>query len=136
MRQNNDKVQNNDVKWIYSGYGIAFDGAGSWNFGDDFLTNAVIFGVDNSSSSHAENLKNKFLVIVEGLTCGVNGSFGVSEKKFSINRSKENTIFCLSLHYNCHNSYLSVNGIKIFVLKANNKNIIHSSWRSSWKLLA
>ena len=87
-------------------------------------------------SSHAENFKNIFLVIVEGLTYDINGSFGVSEKKFSINLSKENTKFCLSLRYNGYNSYLSVNGIKIFVLKADNKNIIHCNWRSSWRLLA
>ena len=37
-------------KWVYSGYGIAFDGAGLWNFGDDFAKNAVIFGVDNHLS--------------------------------------------------------------------------------------
>ena len=46
----------------------AFDGAGSWNFGDDFARNVVICGVDNSSSSHADNCKNNFLVLGKGLT--------------------------------------------------------------------
>ena len=32
---------------MYSGYGIAFDGARPWNFGNDFGKNAVIFDVDN-----------------------------------------------------------------------------------------
>ena len=52
-------------KWVYSGYGIAFDGAGSWNFGNDFSKNDIIFSVDNSSSSHADNHKNNFLVLGE-----------------------------------------------------------------------
>ena len=51
-------VKNNDKeKRVYSGYGKAFDGASSWNF-----------GVDNSSSSHADNCKNNFLVLGKGLT--------------------------------------------------------------------
>ena len=37
------------------GYGVAIDGVGSYNFGNNFARNVVIFGVDNSSSSHADN---------------------------------------------------------------------------------
>ena len=33
-------------KWVYSGYGITFDGAGSFNFGNDYARNVVIVGVD------------------------------------------------------------------------------------------
>ena len=36
-------------KKVYCGYGIVFDGAGSWNFGNDLTRNVVIFAVDNSS---------------------------------------------------------------------------------------
>ena len=79
---------------MYSGYGIAFDSAGSWNFGNDFARNFLIFGVDNSSSSHADNCKNNFLMLVEDLTYGINRSFGAPEKKFSIDFSKLNTTFC------------------------------------------
>ena len=32
---------------MYSGYGIAFDGAGSWDFGNDDARNVVIFGVNS-----------------------------------------------------------------------------------------
>ena len=35
-------------KFIYNGKGIAFEGKGSWSFGNDFARNAVIFGVDDS----------------------------------------------------------------------------------------
>ena len=47
-------------KWVYSGYGIAFDLADSWSFGNDFAWNAVSFGVDYSSSYHPDNHKNNF----------------------------------------------------------------------------
>ena len=49
-------VKNSDKeKWVYSGYGLAFDGASWWNFGNDFANNVAIRGVRNSSSSHADN---------------------------------------------------------------------------------
>ena len=51
-------VKNNDrEKYAYSDYGIAFDGKGEWNFGNEFAKIIVIFGVDNSSSSHSDNRK-------------------------------------------------------------------------------
>ena len=59
-----------------SGYRIVFEGKGVWNFGNDYSKNVAIFGVDNSSSSHAENCKNRFLVLGEGDTFGINASFG------------------------------------------------------------
>ena len=36
---------------------------------------------------------------------------------------KENTKFCLSLHYKGDNSYLFVNGKEIFKFKSDNKNV-------------
>ena len=39
-------------KYVYSGYRIAFDKKGPWVFNDDTARNVMIFGVDNSSSSH------------------------------------------------------------------------------------
>ena len=59
----------------------------------------------------------------EGPTYGINGSFGSSEEKFSINLSKANAKFCLSLHYNANNSYLFVNGRETFEVKAGNKSV-------------
>ena len=37
------------------GYEIAFDGAGTRRFGNDYARNVTIFDVDNSSSSHSNN---------------------------------------------------------------------------------
>ena len=53
---------------------------------------------------------------------GVNGSFGPPKEKFSINFSKSNKLFCLSLHYNADNSCLIVNAKDIFSFKADNEN--------------
>ena len=110
-------IKNSDKeKYVYSGYGIAFDGKGEWSFNNDIVRNVVNFGLDNSSSSHADNLKNNFLVLGEGDTFGINGSFGATRKKFIINFSKANAKLCLSLHYNADNSYLFANGKKLLSL--------------------
>ena len=95
---------------MYNGYGIIFDSAGSWSFNNDTARNVIIFGVNNSSSTRANNPKNNFLVLGEGPVLGINGMFGSTEKSFSINFSKSNTKFSLSLHYNADNSCLLVNG--------------------------
>ena len=59
----------------------------------------------------------------QGLNLGINGSFS-AENKFSINFSKVNIKFSLSLYYNAGNSYLFVNGKKeTFKFKAGNKNV-------------
>ena len=50
----------------------------------------MIFGVDNSSSSHPQNFKNNFLVLDEKDNFAINGSLDPQEKELS----------------NAHNSYL------------------------------
>ena len=97
--------------YVYSGYGIAFDGKGSLSYSDDFAKNVIIFEVDNSSSSHTDNLKNDFLILGEGDTFGINGSFGTPKKIFfsNYNFTKAKKKFCLSWHYNADNSYLFLN---------------------------
>ena len=52
-------------KNVCNGYGIGFDGTGSWEFGNDLAKNIVIFGVDNSSSTHIDDCKNNFLELGE-----------------------------------------------------------------------
>ena len=37
-----------------------------WNFGNGYARNVIIFGADNSSSSHTDDLKNNFLSLGEG----------------------------------------------------------------------
>ena len=70
----------------------------------------------------------------EGPTFGINGSFGSSEKNFSINFSKLNTKLCLSLHYNANNSYFFVNGKEIFNFKAHYENANFSTQFCLWNI--
>ena len=100
----------NEEKCVYSEYKTISDSAVSWSFDNDTARNVIIFGVDNSSTSHSDNGKNIFLILCEGNTFGINGRFGSSEKKVSIYFSKANKKFCLNLHYNADNSCLFVNG--------------------------
>ena len=87
-------VKNSDKeKYVYSGYVIAVDRRDEWSFGSNYATNIIISGVDNSSSSHTDNLTNIFLILGEGYTFGINGDFGAPENNFSINFSKSNTKF-------------------------------------------
>ena len=87
-------VKNRDKeKYVYSGYGITFDGNGFWSFDNDT----------------ARNVKIEALVH--------------QKKKNSINFTEADAIFCLSLHYNADNSYLIVNKKEIFKFKADNKNV-------------
>ena len=63
--KNSDKNKYMDYKYLkHSVYGIEFDRECSWSFGNEFARNSIIFGVDNSSSSHTDNHKNNFLVLV------------------------------------------------------------------------
>ena len=90
-------VKNSDKsKWVYTGHGIGFDGGSSWSFVNDFHQNIIIFGVDNSSSPHADKHKNNISVLGEGPIYDINGSFCAAEKKFSINFTEAKTTFCFS----------------------------------------
>ena len=59
-------------KYEYGGYGVGFDAClqfSLWN--REWGKNVVIFGVDDSSSLHADNRKKDFLVLGQGLTDGL-----------------------------------------------------------------
>ena len=85
------KLLRNKIKseFAYNGRGIAFDGEGSWSFDDDFARNVVIFGVDNSSSYHTDNLKNNFLALDERPNQGINDSTGAADKKLVVTLVKQ-----------------------------------------------
>ena len=63
VAENSDKE-----KHAYTGYGITIDSAGSGNVNNDTVINVIIFGIDNSSSSHADNRKNNSLIPGDGPT--------------------------------------------------------------------
>ena len=61
-------VKNSErMKYVCSGYGIAFHDAGWWSFGDYLARNVGSFCANNSSSSHTDNRKNNYIVSGEGL---------------------------------------------------------------------
>ena len=63
------------------GYGITFDSADLWNFDNGTAGNVIIFGVDNSSSSHANNRKMNIFVLGESSNFEIMGAL-VHERKF------------------------------------------------------
>ena len=98
-------TKNPDIdKCKYSGYGIGFDRKGKFSFGNRYGHNVIIFGVDMSSSVHANNKTKDISVLGEGITQEL------------CHTTLNNKKFCLSLHYNGANSYLFVNGTAIIKL--------------------
>ena len=61
-------TKNADIeKYEYSGFGTGFDRRSSFSFpGGGFGQNALIFGVDMSSSVHINNKKKDILVLGKG----------------------------------------------------------------------
>ena len=110
-------------KYGYSGYGIGFDRETSFSIGNEIGKNVTIFGVDMSSSAKIGNRKKDILILGKGPTQGLEHTL-TTEKLCSINFTKKNTKFCLSLHYNGANSYLFVNGTKIIKFKAKDYEIL------------
>ena len=112
-------------QYKYSGYGIGFDRKWEFSFGSEgFGRNCIIFGADLSSSSHANNRKNRILVLSKDFVQGINGTTIYAEKLYSINFTENDKKFCLSLHYNGANSYLIVNGTEIHKFKAKDSEIV------------
>ena len=75
-----------------------------------------------SSSAKIDNRKKDILILGKGHTQGLEHTLS-AEKLYSINFTKKNTKFCLSLHYNGANSYLFVNGTEIIKFKAKDSEI-------------
>ena len=87
-----------------------------FSFGNGFGQNVIIFGADMSSSN--------ILVLDKDFVQGLDNTTIYAEKLYSINFTKTNTKFCLSLHFNGSNSYLFVNGTDIHKFQAKDSEII------------
>ena len=95
-------TKNADIdKYGYSGYGYGFSFPSS-----GFGQNVLIFGADMCSSAHI-GTKKKFIYLGKGPTQGLEHTM-TSERMHSINFTVTKKKFCLSLHYNGANSYLSM----------------------------
>ena len=77
-----------------------------------------------SSSVNANNKTKNILVLGKDFIQGLDNTTIYSEKLYSINFTKTNTKFCLSLHYNGANSCLFVNGTEIYKFKAKDSEIV------------
>ena len=119
------KNADND-KYGYSCYGIGFDRRSRFLFPwCGFGQNLIIFGEDMSSSTKIDNRKKDILILGKGPTQGLEHTLS-PEKMYSINFSKGNTKFSLSLNYNGANSYFFVNGTEIIKFKAKHSEIVAS----------
>ena len=85
--------------------------------------NAIIFGVDMSLSVHIDNKNKDLLIIGKRPTQGLDDTALTAEAQSSINFSRPQRTFCLSLHYNGSNSFLFVNTTKIYQFKAKDSEI-------------
>ena len=110
-------------KYSYSGHVIGFDSRSIFSLPNFDWGKNVIFGVDNSSSVHIDNNKKNILGLGKGLTQGLDDTKITTEAEYSINFSRSERKFCLSLHYNARNRFLFVNVTKIYQFKVKNSEI-------------
>ena len=106
-------------KYKYEGYGICFDEGGTFGIGN--ITNGrnvLIFGVHESSLTHANNKANDIFVMGDGFVQGINDMTLYAEKIYSQNFTQPNKKFVLSLHYDDNDSYLFINGKRELKFKA------------------
>ena len=73
---------------------------------------------DMSSSLYIDNKKKYVLILGKVPTQRLDDTTLTAEAQYSINFSRLNRKFCLSLHYNGSNSFLFVNATKIYQFKA------------------
>ena len=79
-----------------------------------------------NSSIHVDNKGKDILILGKEPTQELGENSLTAEKMHSINFSKDNLKFCLSLHYNRANNYLFVNGTEIIKFKGKDSKIVAS----------
>ena len=94
-----------------------------FSLGNEIRRNVTNFGVDIRLSSHTDNKKKDILILGKGPTQGLEHAL-TAERSYSINFTKNNNKFCLSLHYNGENIYLFVNSTEIIKFKAKDSEIV------------
>ena len=113
-------------KYRYSGYGIGFDRRGIFSSpGGGFGQNVIIFVADMNSSIHIDNKGKDMLILGFGPTQRLGEHSLTAEEMYSIKFTVTKKKFCLTLHYNGANSYLFVNGTKIYKFKAKDSKKVH-----------
>ena len=106
-------------KFIYTGYSIGFNSSLEFSLPDGSVgKNVIIFRSDISSPVQIDNKKKDISVLGQGPTQGLDDTALTAEVQYSINLSRSNRKFSLSLHYNGRNSFLFANATKIYQFKA------------------
>ena len=76
-----------------------------------------------SSSVHVDNKRKDILILGEGPTQGLDDTALTAEAKYPINLTQSGKRFVLHLHYNGNNSFLFVNGTKVYQFQAKDSKI-------------
>ena len=76
-----------------------------------------------SSSVHLDNKGKDIIILGKGTTQGLDDTTLKTAAKYSINFSRLQRRFCLSLHYNGSSSFLFINATNIYQFKANDSEI-------------
>ena len=122
----NLKIIENDYpdRCSYSRYGVVFASRSDFSLLEGSMgKEIIIFGVDMSSSVHTDNKKKDILILGIGPTQELDDTMLTAEAQYSINFSRPNRKFCLSLHYNGSNSFLFINTTKKYLIKAKDSEI-------------
>ena len=69
-------------------------------------------------------IKKYILTLVKGPTQGLDNTRLTAEVDYSINCTEQEKKFCLSLYYNGSTSYLFVNGVKIYQIRAKDSQLV------------
>ena len=92
-------IKNVDIdKYKYSGYGIGFDRRGNFLVSGRFGRNLILFGVDMTSSSQADNKKKDTLILGEGPRQRLGDTTLTVERNYSTNFTENDKKFSLSLN--------------------------------------
>ena len=105
-------IKNDDTdKYSYSGYGVEFD------------SRSLFLGLIWAHLCILIIKEKNILILGKGPTQGLNGTTFTAEAEYSINFSRSQNFFCLSLHYCRSNSFLFANATKIYQFKAKDSEI-------------
>ena len=111
-------------KYMYSGYGTGFNSRSEFSLPNVSVNkNVIIFGVDMSSSVHIDNKKKDVIILGKVPTQGLDYTTLTAEAQYSVNFSRLNRKFCLSLQYTESNSFFFVNATKIYKFKAKDSEV-------------
>ena len=77
----------------------------------------------NITTLHIDNKGKYILILGKGATQGLNDTAVTAESQYSINFTRPNIKFCLSLHFNGSNRFLFVNDTKIYQFKGKDSEI-------------